>query len=91
MSGDAAQEYFSDGMTEDLITDLARLRGLFVIARNSVFTYKGKAVKPDQVSRETLDELYAANTTPQGLVASAANRLPNPSETGARCEPTCAR
>jgi TolB-like protein len=52
MSGDAAQEYFSDGMTEDLITDLARLRGPFVIARNSVFTYKGKAVKPDQVSQE---------------------------------------
>jgi adenylate cyclase len=52
MSGDAAQEYFSDGMTEDLITDLSRLTGLFVIARNSVFTYKGKAVKPDQVSQE---------------------------------------
>ena len=52
MSGDAAQEYFSDGMTEDLITDLARLRGLFVIARNSVFTYKGKAVKTDQVGQE---------------------------------------
>jgi TolB-like protein/class 3 adenylate cyclase len=52
MSGNAEQEYFSDGMTEDLITDLAKLAGLFVIARNSVFTYKGKAVKPDQVSQE---------------------------------------
>jgi adenylate cyclase len=52
MSGESTQEYFSDGMTEDLITDLARLSGLFVIARNSVFTYKGKPVKPDQVSRE---------------------------------------
>jgi adenylate cyclase len=52
MSGDPEQEYFSDGMTEDLITELSRLTGLFVIARNSVFTYKGKAVKPDQVSRE---------------------------------------
>jgi len=52
MSGDPGQEYFSDGMTEDLITDLSRLAGLFVIARNSVFTYKGKAVKPDQVSQE---------------------------------------
>jgi TolB-like protein/class 3 adenylate cyclase/Tfp pilus assembly protein PilF len=52
MSGDPEQEYFSDGMTEDLITELSRLAGLFVIARNSVFTYKGKAVKPDQVSRE---------------------------------------
>jgi adenylate cyclase len=52
MSGDSAQEYFSDGMTEDLITDLSRLAGLFVIARNSVFTYKGKAVKPNQVGQE---------------------------------------
>ncbi|HEY7492098.1 MAG TPA: tetratricopeptide repeat protein [Candidatus Tectomicrobia bacterium] len=52
MSGDTAQEYFSDGMTEDLITDLSRLSGLFVIARNSVFTYKGKAVKSQQVSQE---------------------------------------
>jgi adenylate cyclase len=52
MSEDSTQEYFSDGMTEDLITDLARLGGLFVIARNSVYTYKGKAVKPEQVSRE---------------------------------------
>jgi adenylate cyclase len=52
MSGDSAQEYFSDGMTEDLITDLSKLAGLFVIARNSVFTYKGKAVKPHQVSQE---------------------------------------
>ena len=52
MSDDPEQEYFSDGMTEDLITDLSRLSGLFVIARNSVFTYKGKAVKPEQVRRE---------------------------------------
>jgi adenylate cyclase len=52
MSGDPEQEYFSDGMTEDLITDLASLTGLFVIARNSVFTYKGKAVKPEEVRRE---------------------------------------
>src|SRR5207249_10708965 len=52
MSADAGQEYFSDGMTEDLITGLAKLSGLFVIARNSVFVYKGKAVKPAQVSRD---------------------------------------
>src|SRR5262249_11227425 len=52
MSSDPNQEYFSDGMTEDLITELSRLSGLFVIARNSVFTFKGRAVKPDQVSRE---------------------------------------
>ena len=52
MSSDPQQEYFSDGMTEDLITELSRLPGLFVIARNSVYTFKGRAVKPEQVSRE---------------------------------------
>ena len=52
MSNDAKQEYFVDGMTEDLITDLSKVPGLFVIARNSVFTYKGKAVKIRQVAEE---------------------------------------
>jgi len=52
MSNDAEQEYFSDGMTEDLITDLSRISGLFVIARNTVFTYKGRAVNVRQVSEE---------------------------------------
>jgi adenylate cyclase len=52
MSGDPEQEYFSDGITEDLITDLSKISCLFVIARNSVFTYKGRAVKIDHVGRE---------------------------------------
>ena len=52
MSGDPEQEYFSDGITEDLITDLSRISGLFVVARNSVFTYKDKAVKVQQASKE---------------------------------------
>ena len=52
MSDDPKQEYFVDGMTEDLITDLSKLSGLFVIARNSVFTYKGKPVKVKQVAQE---------------------------------------
>jgi adenylate cyclase len=52
MSGDPDQEYFSDGLTEDLTTDLSKLSGLFVIARNSAFTYKGKAVKVQEVGRE---------------------------------------
>jgi len=52
MSGDPEQEYFSDGITDDLITDLSKISGLFVIARNSVFTYKGKAVKVEEVGRE---------------------------------------
>ena len=52
MSGDPEQDYFADGITEDLITDLSKISGLFVIARNSAFTYKGKAVKAEQVARE---------------------------------------
>jgi TolB-like protein/class 3 adenylate cyclase/Flp pilus assembly protein TadD len=52
MSGDPEQEYFSDGMTEDLITDLSQISGLFVIGRNSTFTYKGKPVKIRQVAEE---------------------------------------
>jgi len=52
MSGDQEQEYFSDGITEDLITDLYKISGLFVIARHSVFTYKGKAVKVQEVGQE---------------------------------------
>jgi adenylate cyclase len=52
MSGDPEQEYFSDGITEDIITDLSKVSGLLVIARNTVFTYKGKAVKVQQVAQE---------------------------------------
>jgi adenylate cyclase len=52
MSGDPEQEYFSDGMTEDIITALSRLRWLFVIARNSSFTYKGEAVDVKRVGQE---------------------------------------
>jgi adenylate cyclase len=52
MSGDAEQEYFADGVVEDIITGLSRFRALFVIARNSSFTYKGKAVDIKQVGRE---------------------------------------
>ncbi len=52
MSGDAEQEYFSDGMTEDLITDLSKISALFVIARNSTFAYKGQSVKVQEIGRE---------------------------------------
>jgi TolB-like protein len=52
MSGNTEQEYFSDGITEDLITDLSKISNLFVIARNSVFTYKRKSVKISQVAEE---------------------------------------
>ena len=52
MSGDPQQEYFADGMTDDLITDLSQISGLFVIARNSTFAYKEKTVDPRQVAQE---------------------------------------
>ena len=70
MSGDKEQEYFSDGMTEDVITSLSKLSGLFVIARNSVFTYKGHPVKPEQVSQE-LGVRYVL----EGSVRKAGNRV----------------
>jgi adenylate cyclase len=52
MSGDPEQEYFADGMVEEIITALSRIRWLFVIARNSSFTYKGQAIDMKQVGRE---------------------------------------
>ena len=52
LSGDPEQEHFSDGLTEDLITDLSKISSLFIISRNTVFTYKGKAVKTPEVSKE---------------------------------------
>jgi TolB-like protein/class 3 adenylate cyclase len=52
MSGDPEQEYFADGMVEEIITALSRVRWLFVIARNSSFTYKGQAIDVKQVGRE---------------------------------------
>jgi TolB-like protein len=52
MSGDPEQEYFADGITEDLITDLSKISSLFVIARNSTFSYKGQQVKVKQVAEE---------------------------------------
>jgi len=52
MSGDPEQEYFADGMVEEITTAIARLPWLFVIARNSAFTYKGKSVDVKQVAQE---------------------------------------
>jgi len=51
MSGDPEQEYFSDGITEDIITDLSKVSGLFVVARNTAFTYKGKHVDVQEVAK----------------------------------------
>jgi adenylate cyclase len=52
LSGDPAQDYFADGITENLTTDLARIRGSFVIARNTAFTYKGKSVDAKEIGKE---------------------------------------
>jgi TolB-like protein/DNA-binding winged helix-turn-helix (wHTH) protein/tetratricopeptide (TPR) repeat protein len=70
MSGDAEQEYFADGVVEDIITALSRMRWLFVIARNSSFTYKGRAVEIKQVGRD-LGVRYVL----EGSVRKAANRV----------------
>ena len=51
MSGDPEQEFFADGLTEDIITELSRFRDLFVISRNSAFVYKGKRGKVQEVAR----------------------------------------
>jgi adenylate cyclase len=70
MSGDPEQEYFVDGMVEEIITALSRVRWLFVIARNSSFTYKGRAVNVKQISRE-LGVIYVL----EGSVRKAGNRI----------------
>lgn len=70
ISGDPEQEYFADGMVEDIITALSRFKSLFVIARNSSFTYKGKAVDIKQVGRE-LGVRYVL----EGSVRKAVNKI----------------
>jgi adenylate cyclase len=70
MSRDAEQEYFSDGITDDLITDLSKVSGLFVIARNSAFVYKNKTFSVPHVCRE-LGVKFAL----EGSIRKAGNRV----------------
>lgn len=70
MSGDPEQEYFADGMVDDIITALSHIRWLFVIARSSSFTYKGRAVDVKQVGRE-----LGARYVLEGGVRKAGNRV----------------
>jgi adenylate cyclase len=70
MSGDPEQEFFADGLTEDIITALSRFRDLFVISRNSAFVYKGKAVKLQAVARE-----FGVQYVVEGSVRKVGNRV----------------
>ena len=70
MSGDPEQEYFADGLSEDIITALSRIHALFVIARNSTFTYKGRAIDAKQVGRD-LGVRYIL----EGSVRKSGNRI----------------
>jgi adenylate cyclase len=70
MSGDAEQEYFTDGMTEDLITDLSKISALFVIARNSSFAYKGRSVKVQEIGHD-----LGVRFVLEGSIRKAGNRV----------------
>jgi adenylate cyclase len=70
MSGDPEQEFFADGLTEDIITELSRFRDLLVISRNSTFVYKGKAVKVQEVAKE-----FAVDYVLEGSVRKAGDRI----------------
>jgi adenylate cyclase len=70
MSGDPEQEFFADGLTEDIITELSRFHDLLVISRNSTFVYKGKAVKVQEVAKE-----FAVDYVLEGSVRKAGDRI----------------
>src|SRR6516165_589741 len=70
MSGDAEQEFFADGLTEDIITELSRFRELLVISRNAVFVHKGKPVKAQEIAHE-----FGVDYVAEGSVRKAADRV----------------
>jgi adenylate cyclase len=70
MSGDSEQEFFADGLTEDIITELSRFRELLVISRNAVFVHKGKPVKAQEIARE-----FGVEYVVEGSVRKAADRV----------------
>jgi adenylate cyclase len=70
MSGDAEQEFFTDGLTEDIITELSRFRELLVISRTAVFVHKGKAVKAKEIARE-----FGVDYVVEGSVRKVADRV----------------
>ena len=70
LSGDAEQEFFADGLTEDIITELSRFRELLIISRNAVFVHKGKPVKAQQIARE-----FGVDYVVEGSVRKAGDRV----------------
>src|SRR5438876_4192379 len=81
MSGDPEQEYFSDGITEDIITDLSNISGLFVVARHSSFTYKGKAIKVQNVGKELgVDFILEGSVRKAGARVRVTGQLINSSD-----------
>jgi adenylate cyclase len=70
MSGDSEQEFFADGLTEDIITELSRFRELLVISRNAVFMHKGKPVKAQQIAHE-----FGVDYVVEGSMRKAADRV----------------
>ena len=70
MSGDTEQEYFSDGITEDIITEVSRFRELFVTARNSSFAFKGQTVDNQEIGKHLAFSLFV-----EGSVRKAGNRV----------------
>ena len=77
ISGDPQQEYFSDGITEDIITELSRFSELLVIARNSTFQYKGKALDVRQIARE-----LGARYVLEGSIRRSGGRRASPGTSG---------
>ena len=74
MSGDPEQEYFSDGITEDIITDLSKISALFVVGRHTSFAYKDKSAQSDRRSQPSLASVPAGRQRPQGRATGPDHR-----------------
>src|SRR5215469_14065561 len=83
MSGDPEQEYFSDGITEDIITDLSKISGLFVVARNTAFTFKGRPINLQEAGRELeVDFLLEGSVRKVGSRVRVSSQLVNSEDGG---------
>jgi adenylate cyclase len=83
MSGDPEQEYFSDGITEDIITDLSKISALFVVARNTAFTFKGRPINLQEAGRELgVDFLLEGSVRKAGSRVRVSSQLVNSEDGG---------